>query len=82
MFCQGMTRCYAHEQAPGMALRCQSLGYLCSFFICPFGMPGMTLVILGIHDIRLLGEPAPDLRFACRASIAPPALGGTFLYGM
>ncbi len=53
MFCQGMTRCYAHEQAPGMALRYQSLGYLCSFLICPFAMPGMTLVIFGIHNIDL-----------------------------
>ena len=25
MFCQCMTRCYAHEQDPGMAPRCQSL---------------------------------------------------------
>ena len=73
MFCQCMTRCYAQEQDPGMAPRCQSLVTYVHSSSVLLAMPGMTLVRLGIHSLRLFGEPAPDLRFTCRASITPPA---------
>ena len=73
MFCQCMMRCYGHEQDPGMALRCQSLVTYVHSSSVLLPCPARTSVMLGIHNIRLLGEPvlgepAPALRFAGRAS--------------
>jgi hypothetical protein len=42
MFCQLITRCYAPEQHPGMALRCQSSVTYVQFCACPLAMPDMA----------------------------------------